>query len=1051
MGSFGKMTLVIEPLLEVSAAEQHCCSESMEKLVSEQRDCVVINSNGDCSAQPGEDENTGCRSSGDIDCRVGIKCEVQLVGSGMEKLMGCKCCGNSVCLKKNGGEKADASCSKELMSYMCSYCLVCVGNNHGELMGDSGLKELMGNRNGDTVVYLEDKGESVNDSDYSIENQDEKAYISFPKKLRGDTYGDNTICFNGNQSENLDDAGSKELIGDSCGDTMVCLNDNQGKNIDCSGPEKLTGYVDSTSYSNEIQCENVDYGSNELKGDRIGDHWVCLNENQGNNDVHDSKTDTCLSKSGSFGVDGTTAMDGSLGLSQDENTTSLSSGNDENMVGFMLEECTDNNQGGVCLTDNQGVVDYLDSVTDVSRGGKMPSELNTVSASPINSIKQDNQKDDERINGFILQESKFEVPFDLMDATSEHRSNDDTSTNCSSLEVAMEEKRELLTEIGTNICNQMPSIQGSNLVPLSIATSGCRSDCLEQHDLKDSDTITGHSLSGESGVSPIIEYGLCSKISTSCCAETISNLQRTCDSLGSYDWHNQKDLSSIDISLESSIQPMEIRNNDDLCIELLASSISLDTQQNEQTDCKNFNSPSGDCVAEVSDGTDVLAGTKTETSNETINANGKACNSNRSSFEQGANCLFVKSISLSCQPIEVGENCLAGKLDIPDLLTKEACDAISSSSSIDCFGQRENERKDIVNVDCVSETKNCPSASSSSRRRRQKSKSSRKAPAKRGARNCSRKNCNLHMKVLNSISKVQEGREVVRQNQPEKKHTLKEIWGASSTIVVIPIVVPKRAKSAYALILDRAQGTGPKEGDPRFEVWDEQDSQGGTGGCEINLFKENDHYQCIQMKCSEYAAIFMWRGLVPPRVEIFMWQVVHQKLPVKLELQRRGVSTIVDIACPLYKAKSFLLAWGDLVPNSKIWTFIPGVVFWTIWKCRNAIVFDGGRTLSFAIHHLVIVALTQGWRKNGVGGILRVGDGSVVGSFKEAVGSGSFIVESDSKLVVDCVKNYDRCPHVYIDLVKEIVSKLRGLEGIIRWVARPANVEADALAKAGIG
>ncbi|KAE8657579.1 rab9 effector protein with kelch motifs-like [Hibiscus syriacus] len=112
-----------------------------------------------------------------------------------------------------------------------------------------------------------------------------------------------------------------------------------------------------------------------------------------------------------------------------------------------------------------------------------------------------------------------------------------------------------------------------------------------------------------------------------------------------------------------------------------------------------------------------------------------------------------------------------------------------------------------------------------------------------------------------------------------------------------------------------------------------------------------------------------------------------------------------------------------------------------------------------------------------LGGILRVEDGSVVGSFQEAIGLGPpilielmaikkgltffaliqqrfkerLIVESTSKLAVDWVKNNDRCPYVYVDFVKDIVTKLRGLKDIIRWVARSANVEADNLVKAGIG
>ncbi|KAE8729083.1 Ubiquitin-activating enzyme E1 1 [Hibiscus syriacus] len=243
---------------------------------------------------------------------------------------------------------------------------------------------------------------------------------------------------------------------------------------------------------------------------------------------------------------------------------------------------------------------------------------------------------------------------------------------------------------------------------------------------------------------------------------------------------------------------------------------------------------------------------------------------------------------------------------------------------------------------------------------------------------------------------------------------------------------------------------------------------------------------------------FIWRGLVPPRVEVFLWQVVHHRLPVKQELQRRGVSAVIDVSCPLCKkeanAQSFLIAWEHLVPNSRIWSYIPGVVLWTIWKYRNDIVFDGG-TLdqidlffmarcrlaiwfitntkdvsilkdSSLILLLGIIALSQAvngdWRKSGVGGILRDEDGSVMGSFQEPSGPGPptliellavkrgliffepfhqqmkerLLIESDNKLAVEWVKNFDLCPGVYSNLVKDIVTKLRELNGIIRWVAR---------------
>ncbi|KAB2093140.1 hypothetical protein ES319_A02G076800v1 [Gossypium barbadense] len=839
MGSCGNMTFVNEPSREVAAAaaaEQHLCSESMGKLVSEQRDCVVIDSNGDCASEPGEDENSVCKRSGDIDCKVGIKGEAQIVGSGTKGLMGGECCENSVCLKKNGGEIADASCSKALVGDMCGDSVVCLENNQGELMGDSGLKELMGNANDDTVVCLKDQGESMNDSDskeltddrcrdcivYSIENQGEKVDGSFPLDLRSDTYRDSTVCSIGNLGENVDGAGSKELMGDICGDAIVCLNGNQGENPDCSGPEELMGYVDNTGYSNEIQCENVDSCLNELKGDRIGDHGVGLNENQDDVDIHDSVTDVCLEKSGSSGEDGTNATKGSLGLSQDKNSASLSSGmeistncedqmkgDNENVVGLMLKECMGNN-GRICLTENMGIDGHLDSENNVSRDGEMPIELNTISTSPRSSVKLDKQDDDERVNGSILQriveygEKKFEEkndaverkgtdvlnqillsenfkwPFELIDATGEHKSKDGTSTYCSSSEVAMEEKQEVLTEVEANICNQMSFIQGSHLASTSIGIGDCRSDCPRQIDLKDGKAIVGPSLDGESGASPMIESETCGKISTSCCVETISNLRQTGDSVGSCDGHNQKDdPSSSGLSLESFTKPVETKSTDDLCIELLASRRLSDTRKNAQTVGNDISDSSGDGVTEVSEGrTDFLAYTKAETSCEIIiNAKGKACNSNRDSFEQGANCLCDKSTSLSCQPVDVVDNGLSGRLDPQDLLAKDVCAAISSSSSIDCSGQRENEGKDIVKADCVLETKNCPTTSSSSRKGRQKSKSSRKTPAKRGTRNCSSTKLRRPHGSIEFLFKATR-----RKRSCSSKPARSSIWGLLSNI-----------------------------------------------------------------------------------------------------------------------------------------------------------------------------------------------------------------------------------------------------------------------------
>ncbi|KAL4308214.1 hypothetical protein GQ457_01G004750 [Hibiscus cannabinus] len=43
----------------------------------------------------------------------------------------------------------------------------------------------------------------------------------------------------------------------------------------------------------------------------------------------------------------------------------------------------------------------------------------------------------------------------------------------------------------------------------------------------------------------------------------------------------------------------------------------------------------------------------------------------------------------------------------------------------------------------------------------------------------------------------------------------------------------------------------------------------------------------------------VWIGLAPPKVEAFMWLILHERVPVKVELLKRGVSVVADDSCPL--------------------------------------------------------------------------------------------------------------------------------------------------------
>ncbi|KAE8663365.1 Nudix hydrolase 3 [Hibiscus syriacus] len=87
----------------------------------------------------------------------------------------------------------------------------------------------------------------------------------------------------------------------------------------------------------------------------------------------------------------------------------------------------------------------------------------------------------------------------------------------------------------------------------------------------------------------------------------------------------------------------------------------------------------------------------------------------------------------------------------------------------------------------------------------------------------------------------------------------------------------------------------------------------------------------------------------------------------------------------------------------------------------------------------VDAATTTDWKRSGIGGVLRDDNGTIIDSYKESAG-----------VAVDWVRDFVSCPVVYAYIVKDIIEKLRLCEGVIRWVNRTANLEADALAKAGI-
>ncbi|KAK8993149.1 hypothetical protein V6N11_033253 [Hibiscus sabdariffa] len=135
----------------------------------------------------------------------------------------------------------------------------------------------------------------------------------------------------------------------------------------------------------------------------------------------------------------------------------------------------------------------------------------------------------------------------------------------------------------------------------------------------------------------------------------------------------------------------------------------------------------------------------------------------------------------------------------------------------------------------------------------------------------------------------------------------------------------------------------------------------------------------------------VWIGFTPPKVEIFVWLVLWGRVPVKMELSRRGMSNLGCILCPLCKLfpesvshlffscsgiwpiwmyfcrllgistvlprepKLFFEAWGALGdPNHKEWFLvILFVVLWSIWLFRNEVIFQNKKVDWLQLNFLI--------------------------------------------------------------------------------------------------
>ncbi|KAL4383394.1 hypothetical protein GQ457_15G018290 [Hibiscus cannabinus] len=151
--------------------------------------------------------------------------------------------------------------------------------------------------------------------------------------------------------------------------------------------------------------------------------------------------------------------------------------------------------------------------------------------------------------------------------------------------------------------------------------------------------------------------------------------------------------------------------------------------------------------------------------------------------------------------------------------------------------------------------------------------------------------------------------------------------------------------------------------------------------------------KCIVLSSSEADwGSLLWRGIPPPKVEVFTWLAIRQRIPVRVELVARGLMTSNNSLCPLCglfpedtyhllfncevawsiwmrcaalwglvfvfpgDPGTFLLAWHDANisrSTDSIWHFFPFAILWSIWLFRNDIIFANGRLDVVQLYYLI--------------------------------------------------------------------------------------------------
>ncbi|KAJ7965499.1 Histone-lysine N-methyltransferase ASHH2 [Quillaja saponaria] len=198
--------------------------------------------------------------------------------------------------------------------------------------------------------------------------------------------------------------------------------------------------------------------------------------------------------------------------------------------------------------------------------------------------------------------------------------------------------------------------------------------------------------------------------------------------------YEERDIDIVDIESKNHLHIQVLPSHE--CQRTLRDSFLVDSpskcvQQVRSDDIDPF----AENVADIMEhNVHVTEDTSTDSKSNILPEEDNTCELKDGSLESAGNCSYEESISpLFCLP-SLAFTSNSSFEDVPDLLAKDDTGSRGSNCVVGKSGQTDNEGKDDVKFDCVTETK-CPViGSSSSRRNSRRNKSSHKTQMKKSAR-----------------------------------------------------------------------------------------------------------------------------------------------------------------------------------------------------------------------------------------------------------------------------------------------------------------------------